>query len=61
MADVADLSKEAIYCRDECPICSRAKRGNKLCKGGAALCRLVCPKCKAYERETGKRCQDNII
>gem|GEM_PF-2284992 len=57
---MADLSESALYCRDKCPICSRAKRGNKPCKLFAALCRLVCPHCKAYERESGKRCTENI-
>ena len=58
---MADLSESAVYCRDKCPICSRAKRGNKPYKVMASLCRLIYPNCKAYERETGKRCTENII
>lgn len=47
--------------RDKCAICSRAKRGNALCKALASLYRLVCPNYKAYELETGKRCTEPIV
>ena len=57
---MAELSETAAYCRDKCPICSRAKRGNKAMKVLASVDRLFCPHCKAYERETGKKCTDNI-
>ena len=57
---MAELSEKALYCRDKCPICSRAKRGNKLCKILSSIDRLICPNCKAYERETGKKCTDQI-
>jgi hypothetical protein len=58
---MGELSEKAIECRDKCPICSRAKRGNRLCKAIASVSRLVCPNCKAYERESGKKCTDNIV
>ncbi len=57
---MTELSEKALYCRDKCPICSRAKRGNKLLKAIASIDRLFCPHCKAYERETGKKCTDSI-
>ena len=57
---MAELSEKAVHCRDKCPFCSRAKRGNKLCKAIASVMRLICPNCKAYERETGKRCPETI-
>jgi hypothetical protein len=57
---MTELSEKALYCRDKCPICSRAKRGNKLLKAIASIDRLFCPHCKAYERETGKKCTDGI-
>ena len=58
---MAQLSEKAIFCRDKCPWCSRAKRGNKACKLIASLCRLVCPHCKAYEQESGKKCTHSIV
>ena len=57
---MAELSEKAAYCRDKCPICSRAKRGNKVMRVIASIDRLICPHCKAYERETGKKCTDPI-
>jgi hypothetical protein len=54
------LSEKALMCKEKCPICSRAKRGNKFCKIIASMTRLICPHCRAYERETGKKCPETI-
>ena len=44
-----------MFCRDDCPICKSARKGNKQAKWFVKnVDRKVCPMCKAYEKETGK-------
>ena len=49
------MSRRANFCANVCPVCSRAKKGNKVCQAIAGVDRKFCPMCKAYEKETGKR------
>ena len=45
-----------MFCRDSCPICRAARRNNKVAKGFVKnIDRKICPMCKAYEKQTGKK------
>mgnify|MGYP000846050953 FL=1 len=50
-----ELKKKADFCKDKCPICTRARK-----KGKGFLYILVkterklCPNCRAYEKVYGK-------
>ncbi len=50
------LIKKANFCREKCPVCARARKGNRLAKIFVKYVdRKICPYCKAYERVYGKK------
>jgi hypothetical protein len=50
------LSERARFCAEECPICKSARKGNRTAKWFVKnIDRHICPFCKAYEKETGKK------
>jgi hypothetical protein len=47
--------KMAEFCRDKCPLCTRArKKGKGLLYTFVKLERKLCPYCRAYEKVYGK-------
>jgi len=57
MAKVETSRRLALFCKEMCPVCRRARRKGR----GLAhwfvknIDRPLCPMCKAYERVYGKR------
>jgi hypothetical protein len=50
------LIKKANFCREKCPVCTRARKGNKLARIFVKYVdSKVCPCCRAYERVYGKK------
>ncbi|MGY0288710.1 MAG: hypothetical protein ACUX7D_08185 [Candidatus Methanodesulfokora washburnensis] len=51
-----ELIKKAGFCKEKCPICTRARKGNRLARVFVKYVdRKICPYCKAYERIYGKK------
>lgn len=50
-----ELKKKADFCKDKCPVCTRArKKGKGFLYTMVKLERKLCPYCRAYEKVYGK-------
>ncbi len=45
------MSRMARICAKSCPICKRARTKGGIARGCVMGLRLICPMCRAYERE----------
>ncbi|HIH70172.1 hypothetical protein [Methermicoccus shengliensis] len=56
MGGASSISKRAEFCKARCPICTRARKGNRVARLFVKhIDRKVCPACRAYERVYQKR------
>lgn len=50
------LVERANFCKDRCPVCTRARKGNRIAKIFVKyIDRKICSNCRAYERLYGKK------
>ena len=50
-----EMKLDAEFCEAKCPICTRARRGNRLALWLVKyIDRKICPACKAYEKKYNK-------
>jgi hypothetical protein len=55
MTEQEKLQKKADFCKNECPVCTKArKKGKGFLFWMVKLERHVCPNCRAYEKVYGK-------
>ncbi len=50
------LEKRAKFCEEKCPVCKKAREGNKIAKWFVKnIDRKICPFCRAYEKVNNKK------